>query len=333
LSFLQAEEINRLHTCIADLQSQLQRERHRAELLESELQVLRAAQGSSSNSSLHEINRPAEQQQQQQAVAGVACHPQVDGAVQGSSSLQQPAEQQQQQAVAGAACHAQVDPAVQGSSSLQKPAEQQQQQQQATTGAACHPQDAAVQALLPDASSSLEWQQQQQQQYEQQQHTELMQQVLLPMQQLHLEHQRHVLQQQQQQQNGAISSSSCSSIGLDSAWPSSNCQQQQHLFVPAAAGLSSSSTAGQTAGQTSGQTVDQVVLTRTEHELLLLNVRAMDAVKEGITIADCSKPDMPLMYVNMGFCRITGYSLAEVLYKNCRFLQVRGGAAGGGLCC
>jgi hypothetical protein len=37
----------------------------------------------------------------------------------------------------------------------------------------------------------------------------------------------------------------------------------------------------------------------------------------------CSKPDMPLMYVNMGFCRITGYSLAEVLYKNCRFLQVR----------
>ncbi|WIA44333.1 hypothetical protein OEZ86_007123 [Tetradesmus obliquus] len=47
----------------------------------------------------------------------------------------------------------------------------------------------------------------------------------------------------------------------------------------------------------------------------------MDAVKEGITIADCSKPDMPLMYVNMGFCRITGYSLAEVLYKNCRFLQ------------
>jgi PAS domain-containing protein len=48
----------------------------------------------------------------------------------------------------------------------------------------------------------------------------------------------------------------------------------------------------------------------------------MDAVKEGITIADCRQPDMPLIYCNAGFSRITGYSAAEVLGKNCRFLQV-----------
>jgi PAS domain-containing protein len=65
-----------------------------------------------------------------------------------------------------------------------------------------------------------------------------------------------------------------------------------------------------------------VVLSRAEYELLLLKESAMDAVKEGITIADCRQPDMPLIYCNAGFSRITGYSAAEVLGKNCRFLQV-----------
>lgn len=44
---------------------------------------------------------------------------------------------------------------------------------------------------------------------------------------------------------------------------------------------------------------------------------------QGITIADCSHPDMPLIYANEAFTRITGYSLDETLGKNCRFLQVR----------
>ncbi|EIE21789.1 hypothetical protein COCSUDRAFT_17195 [Coccomyxa subellipsoidea C-169] len=47
----------------------------------------------------------------------------------------------------------------------------------------------------------------------------------------------------------------------------------------------------------------------------------MDNTKEGITIADCSQPDMPLIYANEAFARITGYSVAESLGKNCRFLQ------------
>ena len=42
---------------------------------------------------------------------------------------------------------------------------------------------------------------------------------------------------------------------------------------------------------------------------------------EGVTIADARLPDRPLIYVNEGFERVTGYPAAEVLGRNCRFLQ------------
>ena len=67
---------------------------------------------------------------------------------------------------------------------------------------------------------------------------------------------------------------------------------------------------------------DRVTISREAIELLRLKDRAMDNTKEGITIADCSQPDMPLIYANEAFARITGYSVAESLGKNCRFLQV-----------
>ena len=54
---------------------------------------------------------------------------------------------------------------------------------------------------------------------------------------------------------------------------------------------------------------------------LALKDRALDVAAEGITIADARLPDRPLIYVNEGFERATGYSAAEVLGKNCRFLQ------------
>jgi PAS domain-containing protein len=69
--------------------------------------------------------------------------------------------------------------------------------------------------------------------------------------------------------------------------------------------------------------IDKVTISREAIELLRLKDRAMDNTKEGITIADCSQPDMPLIYANEAFARITGYSVAESLGKNCRFLQVR----------
>lgn len=56
-------------------------------------------------------------------------------------------------------------------------------------------------------------------------------------------------------------------------------------------------------------------------EQLRLRDRAMAASSCGITIADMSQPDMPLIYINEAFEHITGYSAAETLGRNCRFLQ------------
>ncbi len=47
----------------------------------------------------------------------------------------------------------------------------------------------------------------------------------------------------------------------------------------------------------------------------------MDEAPVGITIADPSQPDNQLIYVNDGFCELTGYPRDEVLGRNCRFLQ------------
>lgn len=49
--------------------------------------------------------------------------------------------------------------------------------------------------------------------------------------------------------------------------------------------------------------------------------RAVIASGSGITIADASRPDMPLIYVNPAFERITGYTAAECIGHNCRFLH------------
>lgn len=48
---------------------------------------------------------------------------------------------------------------------------------------------------------------------------------------------------------------------------------------------------------------------------------AMASTSCGITIADATLPDLPLIYVNRAFEELTGYPAEEVLGKNCRFLQ------------
>lgn len=53
----------------------------------------------------------------------------------------------------------------------------------------------------------------------------------------------------------------------------------------------------------------------------LLGQRAMAQSANGIVIADAQAPDMPVVYVNPAFERITGYAREEVLGRNCRFLQ------------
>lgn len=52
-----------------------------------------------------------------------------------------------------------------------------------------------------------------------------------------------------------------------------------------------------------------------------LLAQAVDQSLDGITISDALRPDMPLIYVNAGFEKMTGYAAHEVLGKNCRFLQ------------
>jgi len=59
---------------------------------------------------------------------------------------------------------------------------------------------------------------------------------------------------------------------------------------------------------------------RTEEALELRN-DAVAASSEGITITDPNMPDNPLVYVNDGFERLTGYKREDVLGQNCRFMQ------------
>jgi len=55
-------------------------------------------------------------------------------------------------------------------------------------------------------------------------------------------------------------------------------------------------------------------------ELELKN-RAIEAAPVGIALADASRPDDPVVYVNEAFEALTGYDAAEVVGRNCRFLQ------------
>jgi len=52
-----------------------------------------------------------------------------------------------------------------------------------------------------------------------------------------------------------------------------------------------------------------------------LKTRTMDEAPVGITIADATMPDMPLVYANAAFERITGYPPEYAVGRNCRFLQ------------
>jgi diguanylate cyclase (GGDEF)-like protein/PAS domain S-box-containing protein len=57
----------------------------------------------------------------------------------------------------------------------------------------------------------------------------------------------------------------------------------------------------------------------TPDEILLH--RALAATTSGVAIADMTAPDQPLVYVNAAFEQLAGLTAAEVLGRNCRFLQ------------
>ena len=54
------------------------------------------------------------------------------------------------------------------------------------------------------------------------------------------------------------------------------------------------------------------------------NASILEAVRSsnfGVTIADATKPDLPLTYANRAFERMTGYGFRDIVGQNCRFLQ------------
>ncbi|MDE2341988.1 MAG: PAS domain S-box protein [Betaproteobacteria bacterium] len=64
-----------------------------------------------------------------------------------------------------------------------------------------------------------------------------------------------------------------------------------------------------------------ISIRKESESLIRLQAGALDNSINGIAIADATLPDYPLIYVNPAFENITGYSSAEVIGKNCRFLQ------------
>ena len=48
---------------------------------------------------------------------------------------------------------------------------------------------------------------------------------------------------------------------------------------------------------------------------------AVHATRMPMVVADPRQPDTPLVFANEAFLEMTGYSIAEILGKNCRFLQ------------
>ncbi|NBD37486.1 MAG: PAS domain S-box protein [Verrucomicrobia bacterium] len=59
---------------------------------------------------------------------------------------------------------------------------------------------------------------------------------------------------------------------------------------------------------------------RALQDIQLRNI-AIANVQSGVTIADARQPDLPLIYVNPGFQKMTGYSAKEAIGRSCRFLQ------------
>lgn len=57
----------------------------------------------------------------------------------------------------------------------------------------------------------------------------------------------------------------------------------------------------------------------------MINAKLMQLVvnasNDGIVVAEREGKDKPLIYVNPAFERLTGYSLDDILYQDCRFLQ------------
>lgn len=67
--------------------------------------------------------------------------------------------------------------------------------------------------------------------------------------------------------------------------------------------------------------MQDITVRRTVEEKLYLMQHAIDSSSNGVIITGLADKDYPIIYVNEAFSRTTGYSVQEVLGRNCRFLQ------------
>ncbi|MDH5021185.1 PAS domain S-box protein [Halobacterium rubrum] len=66
---------------------------------------------------------------------------------------------------------------------------------------------------------------------------------------------------------------------------------------------------------------DDITERKQREERLTRRTKAVEEAPVGIGISDPGQEDNPLIYVNDAFVEMTGYSRAEILGSNCRFLQ------------
>jgi diguanylate cyclase (GGDEF)-like protein/PAS domain S-box-containing protein len=67
--------------------------------------------------------------------------------------------------------------------------------------------------------------------------------------------------------------------------------------------------------------VSEITERRLAEQTMALYLRVLECTHNGIMIADATSPNLPLIYVNPEFEKITGYPARDVLGKNARFLN------------
>ncbi len=67
--------------------------------------------------------------------------------------------------------------------------------------------------------------------------------------------------------------------------------------------------------------INNITATLQAQQALDFMKRQWEALNAGVVISDARAPDMPIIYVNPMFERMSGYSAAEIMGRNCRFLQ------------
>ncbi|WP_158976432.1 PAS domain S-box protein [Cellulophaga sp. L1A9] len=67
--------------------------------------------------------------------------------------------------------------------------------------------------------------------------------------------------------------------------------------------------------------IRDITAERAIEDILYVRNRALGATASGIVICDARLPDLPIIYGNEAFIKMTGYEKIDFMGKNCRFLQ------------